>query len=91
MVRFTGIATLLFLILAGVPWYWQYLPWTGNQLWLGVPAWFAVSVAVSILVSIATALQFLRPWPGEVTESRFTRLPTDERTDGDAFDAGEGL
>ncbi len=69
MIRFTGIATLLLLIVAGVPWYWRFLPQSGNEMWGGVPAWFVVSVAVSVVVSILTAIQFLAPWPAEADEA----------------------
>ena len=54
------------LLIGGVPWYWQ----SGDSisLWLGMPPWFVVSVGVSILVSILTAIQLSRPWIDEATE-----------------------
>ena len=88
MIRFTGIATLLLLIIAGVPWYWRFLPQSGNEMWSGVPAWFVVSVAVSVGVSVLTAIQFLTPWPGEADETRVRQTDgTHASQDGNGSDA----
>ena len=88
MIRFTGIATLLLLIIAGVPWYWRFLPQSGNEMWSGVPAWFVVSVAVSVGVSVLTAIQFLTPWAGEAGEARVEQTGgTQVSQDGNGSDA----
>jgi hypothetical protein len=91
MIRFTGIATLLFLIVAGVPWYWHFLPQTGNEIWFGMPAWFVVSVCVSFIVSTATAIQLLVPWPEEAYRSSESNSPrTDELNTSEAGDWDSG-
>ncbi|MCA9211618.1 MAG: hypothetical protein KDB27_01015 [Planctomycetales bacterium] len=69
MLRYTGIATLLILIVAGVPWYWQFTPYSGNELFLGIPLWFSVSVVVAAVVSVLTAIQFAVLWIDEQDET----------------------
>ena len=51
-----------FLLAIGIPWYW---PRDSQALFLGVPAWVAVSVGASVLISAFTAWLLRRPWPGE--------------------------
>lgn len=60
-----GWITLIYgiLLAAGIPWYW---PVGHTQRLLGVPAWVAVAIVVSMLTSIFTAwLLLAHPWPGE--------------------------
>lgn len=56
------------LLLLGVPWYWQFIPWASERLVLGLPCWVVVSVAGSACVSVHTAFILRRPWPGEEAE-----------------------
>lgn len=66
--RQTYVKYLIFaiLLIGGVPWYWKQ---DGPiELWLGMPPWFVVSVAVSIVVSVLTAVQLSKPWVDEVDE-----------------------
>jgi hypothetical protein len=56
-------AAYLLLLLLAVPWYW---PADSRALLFGVPAWVAVSILVSFVVSVFTAWVLLRHrWPGE--------------------------
>ncbi|MGR8918639.1 MAG: hypothetical protein ACU85V_03395 [Gammaproteobacteria bacterium] len=52
----------LLLLAAAVPWYWSdAVP----RLVLGVPAWVATAIGVSLGASVLTAVLLARPWPGE--------------------------
>ena len=77
MIRYTGIATLLFLIVAGVPWYWRFTPYSGNELFLGMPVWFVGSVVVAFIVSMLTAIQFAVPWTDGTSD-----ISNDDAKDG---------
>ena len=50
------------LVAAGIPWYW---PKEDTRLLLGLPAWTAVAIVVSVLISAFTAWLLRRPWPDE--------------------------
>ncbi len=52
--------TALFAI--AIPWYWRRFD-GAEALILGVPRWFAASIAGSLLVSVVTAWALRRPWP----------------------------
>lgn len=54
------VYAVLFVI--GVPWYW---PASDATVWLGMPAWVVVSLAVSVVVSLFTAGLLWWAWPEE--------------------------
>ena len=73
--RQTYVKYLIFAILlfGGVPWYWNA---DGPiLLWFGMPPWFVVSVGVSVVVSILTAMQLSKPWIDEFTDDPLEEAP----------------
>jgi len=60
----------LVLFIVAVPWYWWMLPVSGMSVWLGMPLWVVVSLAVSAIVSTFTAALLCRRWPDEQDAER---------------------
>ena len=49
--------TYFCLLALGIPWYW---PADDRTIWVGMPAWVVVAIAVSFLTSVFTAFLWLR-------------------------------
>lgn len=56
------VLAYLTLVILAVPWYW---PADDRTVWLGLPAWVVVAIAVSFAVSVLTAAILSRPWAHE--------------------------
>jgi len=50
------------LVALGIPWYW---PEGEARIVAGVPAWVAVAIVTSVLVSALTAWLLLTAWPDD--------------------------
>ncbi|NIO39283.1 MAG: hypothetical protein GTO41_03205 [Burkholderiales bacterium] len=62
--------TYVCLFAVAVPWYWEL--WGADPvrpLVLGTPRWFALSILVSLVISIFTALVITRWWPGSASDT----------------------
>jgi hypothetical protein len=74
------------LFLIAVPWYWRWLPISPRAIWWGVPAWFAVAVGGSFIISLTTAWYLRLPWDETVEEAAgpiLAETVRTERTEGE--------